>query len=174
MYEQLKPANLGIVGIPGFCLTYVRKVFGVGAKYPTALNGWENAVYKHAGETPPTDVDVPVWFSWADEGHVGVSFPGRGVYSVMKAGVVCLPNVTDVATYIRGTYLGWSEDIDGVRVVQPTAVVPTEEFYTAVKGDNLSVIAVRYGITLAKIEALNPQVIAPKYIIQIGEKIRVK
>jgi LysM repeat protein len=82
--------------------------------------------------------------------------------------------VADVATYIRGTYLGWSEDIDGVRVVQPTAVVPTEEFYTAVKGDNLSVIAVRYGITLAKIEALNPQVLAPKYIIQIGEKIRVK
>jgi hypothetical protein len=126
MYTQLKPANLNVVGIPGECLVYVREVFGVSAKYPTATSGWENASYKHIGEQPPTDVDVPVWFSWNVDGHVGVSVPGEGVYSALERGVEVKASVAVLATAIGGTYLGWSEDVDGVRIVQPATPAPTQ------------------------------------------------
>jgi LysM repeat protein len=167
--EQLKQANLNIAGIPGECLMWVREVFGIAAKYPTAISGWENAEYKHAGEQPPAGVDVPVWFTWETSGHVGISTP-QGVYSVLKNGVEIKPNVEVLASDIGGTYLGWSEDVDGVRVVQPAS---SEEFYTVVAGDTLSGIAEKFGITLAQIEALNPQITNPNYIVP-GEKVRVK
>lgn len=46
--------------------------------------------------------------------------------------------------------------------------------YTVKKGDNLSKIAKNHGISLDQIKKLNPQVKGPKYIIQPGQKIRVK
>ncbi|WP_017470607.1 N-acetylmuramoyl-L-alanine amidase [Amphibacillus jilinensis] len=46
--------------------------------------------------------------------------------------------------------------------------------YTVKLGDSLSVIAENYGISLSKIKQLNPQVKGPKFIIQPGQKIRVK
>lgn len=46
--------------------------------------------------------------------------------------------------------------------------------YTVKRGDNLSVIAKNHGISLDQIKKLNPQVKGPKYIIQPGQKIRVK
>ena len=52
---------------------------------------------------------------------------------------------------------------------QPVAA----SYYTVVKGDNLSVIAERHGITLAQIEALNPQIKNPN-LIYPGESVRVK
>ncbi|BAM46363.1 M23 family metallopeptidase [Amphibacillus xylanus] len=46
--------------------------------------------------------------------------------------------------------------------------------YTVKRGDNLSVIAKNHGISLDQIKKLNPQVKGPKYIIQPGDKIKVK
>lgn len=120
-YMQLKPTNLSIVGVEGFCLVYAREIFGVAAKYPTAAAGWQGAQYKHAGEQPPTDVSVPVWYSWETSGHVAVSVPGKGVYSTTVQGDKVFANVQLCGAYVRATYLGWSEDINGVRVVQPSA-----------------------------------------------------
>ena len=51
--------------------------------------------------------------------------------------------------------------------------VAQAEYYTVVKGDTMSGIAVKFGLTLAQLEALNPQVTNPN-LISIGEKIRVK
>jgi hypothetical protein len=120
-YEQEIAPNLSVVGQNGECLVYVREVFGIAAKYPTATAGWENAAYKHAGDTPPSDVSVPVWFSWESAGHVAVSVPGKGIYSTTADGDKVFPTVEALAAYIGGMYLGWSEDVDGVRVVEPAA-----------------------------------------------------
>lgn len=119
--EQLKSPNLAVVGQPEECLVYVREVFGVGAKYPTATTGWNGTQYKHAGEQPPTDVSVPVWFSWQKDGHVAVSVPGKGIYSTSAKGDKVFPNIQALLSFMGGgvKYLGWSEDVDGVRVVQP-------------------------------------------------------
>src|ERR1700749_3707356 len=108
---QLKTPNLSVVGVPEECLVYVREVFGVPAKYGTAALGWENAGYKHPGATVPGDVSVPVWFEWDTYGHVAVSVPGRGIYSTSAHGDKVFPSVQACASYIGGTYLGWSEDV---------------------------------------------------------------
>lgn len=122
-YTQLKSPNLSVVGVEGYCLVYVREIFGVAAKYPTAASAWQNAEYKHVGlSTPtPTDVAVPVWFTWEASGHVAVSVPGKGIYSTTAQGDKVFGNIEEVAQYIGGTYLGWSEDVDGVRVCEPSA-----------------------------------------------------
>lgn len=42
------------------------------------------------------------------------------------------------------------------------------------KGDSLSRIAERYGITLTVIKRLNPAVKPPAFVIQVGQKVRVR
>lgn len=122
--EQLKQPNLNVVGQSGLCLVYVRNIFGIAAKYPTATSGWQNAQYKHT-TTPPTDVSVPVWFSYGTDGHVAVSVPGKGFYSVSAQGDKIFSTLAELEAYIKCSYLGWSEDINGVRVVEPVVTVPT-------------------------------------------------
>lgn len=175
MYEQLKAPNLSVVGVPEECLVYVREVFGVAAKYPTAIAGWDEAQYKHNNATPPSDVSVPVWFNWSSFGHVAVSVPGRGFYSTTKEGDKVFGSLSELESFIGCTYLGWSEDVDGVPVVEPASAPtpPTAEYYIVVKGDTLSGIAQKYGITLAKIESLNPQITNPNFIT-VGERVRVQ
>lgn len=125
MYDQLRAPNLSTVGYPEECLVYVRNVYGIPSKYATAALGWEYAAYRHVGEQPPSDVSVPVWFKWGTEGHVAVWVPGVGIYSTTAQGVKIFGSIQALINYIGGgiEYLGWSEDVDGTRVVQP-AVVP--------------------------------------------------
>lgn len=129
--RQLIEPNLSVVGESGECLVYVREIFGIGAKYPDAANAWENAAYKFPGEQPPTDVVVPVWFSYdgPTNGHVAVSVPGKGIYSVSAQGDKVFGTIAELEAFIPGTsYLGWSEDVDGGRVAEPTpAPAPAPE-----------------------------------------------
>ena len=50
---------------------------------------------------------------------------------------------------------------------------PKKEYYTVQSGDNLWVISQRYGLTLAQIIALNPQIPNPD-LIYPNQQIRVK
>jgi hypothetical protein len=118
-YIQLIQPNLSIAGQDGECLVYVREVFGVAAKYPTASVAWQNTQYKHANETPPNNVSVSIWFSWETDGHVAVWNNGT-IYSTTAQGDKTFPSIQALVDFIQEgiVYLGWSEDINGVRVVQ--------------------------------------------------------
>ena len=48
-----------------------------------------------------------------------------------------------------------------------------KKFHVVVKGETLSGIAKKHGITLARILQLNPQKVANPNLILVGEKIRV-
>lgn len=117
--QQLIQPTLPGKGIVGECLVYARSLYGIGPKYLTALKGWQGAQYKSSG-SPPTDVSVPLWFSWKTDGHVVVQVPGKGLYSSpMKAGenYHIFSSIASVESYLGAKYLGWSEDINDVRVV---------------------------------------------------------
>lgn len=118
-YTQLKQPNLNIVGQDGYCLVYVREVFGVPAKYNTASDAWHNAQYQHTGY-PPTGIAVPIWFSWETDGHVAVWDNGT-IYSTTAHGDKTFSSIQELVDFIQEgiVYLGWSEDINAVRVVQP-------------------------------------------------------
>lgn len=123
-YTQVKKPNLSIVGQEGMCLAYVTEVFEVAPKSPTAIAGWENAQFKHPGATPPANVSVPVWFSYSGpDGHVAAWVPGQGIYSTSARGDKIFSSVESLMSWMGEgfEYLGWTEDINGVRVVEEIA-----------------------------------------------------
>lgn len=126
MYEQLIQPDLNVQGQDDECLVYVREVFGAPPKYSTATVGWQNLQYPHTGN-PPNNA-VPIWFSWTgtingvtqNYGHVAVWANGK-IYSTSAQGDKTFNSIQALVSYMGGDikYLGWSEDINGVRVVQP-------------------------------------------------------
>jgi len=124
-FTQLVIPNPNIACQPGWCLQYVRQTFGAPVVEPTATAGWENAQYRHEDWNFPVGCWVPVWFSLKNEpaGHVALLAPDGTVYSTSDDSTIPHhhPSMADlIAYYWRNplTYLGWSEDISGVRVVE--------------------------------------------------------
>lgn len=126
MYQQLLEPNLGVVGYSGLCLKYVTEVFGVPPKYPSASVAWQNARFKHTG-TPPNN-SVPIWFSWQVDGHVALWDNGL-IYSTTAQGVKTFKSIQALMNYIGGgiAYLGWTEDINNVKVVGETMTGLTKQ-----------------------------------------------
>jgi hypothetical protein len=119
-YEQLRTFIPSVTAPAGDCLIYSREAFGIPAKFPTATSGWDNAVYKHEGETPPSNISVPVWFSYSGpDGHVAVWVNGV-IHSTSARGMQTFNSIQALIDWMNEgfVYLGWSEDIDGVSVVQ--------------------------------------------------------
>ena len=130
MYRQVVPPNLNQTGKPGFCLGLVLRAFGFpyGAEYARAE--WDRNTTKHT-DALPTDVCVPVFYSWVgtidgitrDWGDVAIYVPGRGVFgSPIRGGVANRwdPNVEArrIAIGNNATYLGWTESLNGVNLIQ--------------------------------------------------------
>jgi len=130
---QLVQPNLNTEGAIGACLSYARRIFDAPAGIDTAWQAWENTKYKHNG-LPPSDGAVPCWFRYPANGtlpgHVVISVPETGFYSSpyststkaqYQQGTntrAVLPSITEVEGIYHCKYVGWSEDINGVRVAQ--------------------------------------------------------
>lgn len=124
MATQLITPNPNIACTPGWCLVYVRETFGVGPKYPTASAGWKASGRRHKDKNFPKDAWVPIWFSLSDDpaGHVALRQPDGSIWSSSHPTArtpVHHPSFKDLLSYYGGrlTYLGWTEDIEGVLVV---------------------------------------------------------
>lgn len=114
----------------GQCHKYVRKAFGAPAMWGSAWEAWEHAKYRHTG-SPPSGVAVPLWFShygtygkpaqYKNWGHTVISMgdgtywssPGRG-YGRKK-----FTSISAIESYFNCRYVGWTEDVNRVRVVEP-------------------------------------------------------
>lgn len=132
-YKQLVKANVGISEQVGWCLSYARRVFGRPAVEPTAWDGWQRCKYKHKNRSFPKGVSFPVWFDhwgdygsgWARYGHVAVVHTDGRVYSspLNGYGRAVFGSVDELVATFRAyglnmTYVGWSEDISGARVIR--------------------------------------------------------
>lgn len=124
-YTQVLFFNINTPGEDDECLVYVHTGFGIGDKYDDATDAWNNAQFKQTG-TPPTNISVPIWFSWTGTidgvtknwGHVGAWVNGK-IYSTTAQGVKVFDSIQDLMNFIQEgiQYLGWSEDINGTQVV---------------------------------------------------------
>ena len=117
---QLIQPNLNTVGQVGYCLKYARQVFGVSAVYATAWQAWTATKYKHLDRNLP-NVSVLCWFSYQTAGHVVVYVPNKGYYSSpYKSGQSYYvgSSIADIEAKYSSKYVGWSEDINNVRVAQ--------------------------------------------------------
>jgi hypothetical protein len=149
----IRAANIDTQGVPYRCLGFATAVFSVPNKYEYATAAWKATEYGHSPSEPLPDVPVPVWFSWSgtipgggygDWGHVAVWVPGRGVLSSpfstnYKQQWFDTPQKL-IAYLGSGTYVGWSEDINDVRVADVTV---KEEAVYPNKQDVIDVLADR-------------------------------
>lgn len=138
MYKQLKDATMKIGYVGGWCLKFVQDAFGTDHPYPTAIAEWDaTSPYNHT-DRPPAGVTVPVFFSLGNvpAGHVAISLNDGFIASSTQAGTHATPyfhkNLDDlIAVYGKynggATYLGWSEMVGSVRVVEPVNPNATRE-----------------------------------------------
>jgi len=124
MWKALKSVNLNVPAKLGYCLQYAHDVFGIGAKYPTAWQAWEHAQYKHTDQNFPP-VPVLASFSGANgDGHIEVHVPGVGFSASpynRATGHEVLATIAEVEQHYGVKYVGWAEDINGVRVAEQVA-----------------------------------------------------
>lgn len=131
-YTQLTSPDTTVSDGAGWCLRFTQTVWGAPVDYDSAWEAWEATQYKHStGEALPDDAACIVWFShygtygtpptYANWGHVVTWVPGTGFLSSPGKGYgqKWFSSTTEIERYFRATYVGWSEDINGLRVIEP-------------------------------------------------------
>lgn len=113
-YKQTKAFDQSKAGsVKGFCLRNVRLGYGIGAKYDSAWQSWQNAP-QHTTDIP-SGVDVPVYFWYGKNGHIGVRLADGRFWSDGKVysniGIYRL-------THPAVIYRGWSTEVNDVPVLQ--------------------------------------------------------
>lgn len=111
------------------CLQFVRSCFGVSAKYPNAKKAWENAKFRHTEtDSAKIPVGVPVFYrTGTNNWHVVISAGDGGMcYSsdVGGRGKIGRIGIQKLAKAWGITLLGWTEDLNGVRVYTPPKPTP--------------------------------------------------
>lgn len=115
-------------GFGGLCLQFTRLVFGVPALYATAYKAYLGAEHKHPGDTNPP-YGVPVFWAPHDPGGAGHVAPslGNGLVRTTNSATqtVYTVAISKITSAWGMPYLGWTEDLNGVRVWTPPA--PAQE-----------------------------------------------
>jgi hypothetical protein len=100
------------------CQKFVRdQCWRVGSLYGSAIEAWNGARYKHPGDrTPPKG--APTYYKGGSYGHA-VIWTGEDIRSTdcTSTGDVSEVPISWVENNWGYTYLGWTEDINGVRVI---------------------------------------------------------
>lgn len=121
---QVKPFNPALGGTTKYlCLSNVRKGYSIPAYYLTAKKAWDGT-QQHKDRNFPAGCDVPVFWSWYgtvdgvydNYGHIAVRLADGRIWTDGRY----YANVDTLnANYLsgKGTYLGWGESVNNVRVV---------------------------------------------------------
>lgn len=138
-YKQLKAPILTTTDFAGWCLRFAQRAFNVPAKYGCAWDNWAASKTRHGtNEAPPDDVAVAIWYEWwgtidgvyKNWGDVAIHIPGKGVFGTPKRGAGKSSrwdgSIQARQAWLGGKakYVGWTEDIGGVKVVEFTPDAP--------------------------------------------------
>lgn len=110
----------------GMCLREVRECFGVGPGAADAAEAWANAKHKHP-ETNPAMIPrgVPVFWTGGSHGHghIAISTGTGKVWStdIIRPGYFDKVPLTEIHARWGLTLVGWTEDLNGVRVHEAAA-----------------------------------------------------
>ncbi len=144
----LVPPRPWVVDLPGLCLRYAQSFYGAPARHRSARDAFDATQFKHSPDEPLPDVPVLLWFDhWgayndglgpyrgvpvggvANWGHVTPLIPGQGIYSSPanpRAGETfdVYSTIAEVERAFNASYIGWTEDINGLRVAQIDTAPP--------------------------------------------------
>lgn len=123
-----------------------------------AEDGWKFAKHRHV-TSDPTAIPGGVFVWWGggsrDNGHVAFTDPVKRGYcwstDIERTGYFDLVPIARIRESWRLPLLGWSEDIDGVRVYDPAAAaeIARKEADMALLAD-LVVVAKKHNVSLVK------------------------
>jgi cell wall-associated NlpC family hydrolase len=101
------------------CLKFVRKVYGLPARDPSAIAAWHASDSKHKGDAEPP-AGVPVFWSGGGPGHVALSLGDGWVLTsdYPTSGRVTKVEISTLDAAWGLHYLGWTDDLEGVVVHQ--------------------------------------------------------
>ncbi len=175
--KQLKKPNVSVkTKAIGWCLWWAQEAYKVPHLYPSATAQWKEARIKHTGK-PPKGVFVPVFFSMkgVPAGHVAISAPDGSIYSTSSPHSLTPVHHKDMADLLRYyggklTYLGWSEDLGGVKVVapDPKPVKPVKKSNLQIAKE---VLAGKWGNGPARVIRLRKAGYNPKAVQAIVNKL---
>ena len=104
------------------CLKFTRSCYGVAAKYPDAKTAWANVKWRHSttdAYSIPSGVPV-YWATSSKYDHIAISIgDGKCISTDIKRRGKPDIVAIDLVTKKWGPLLGWSEDVNGVRVYTP-------------------------------------------------------
>ncbi len=139
-YEALVEINTETQELTGRCLPYAQTFFGAPVMHDYAFQAWEATKHKHAPDEPLPDAPVLLWYShygtyyshskkvweFVNAGHVTPYVPGDAIYSSPPAGFGSsrYGSIREIELTFGASYVGWSEDINGLRVAQPVPPTP--------------------------------------------------
>lgn len=108
------------------CLRYVRaEAWQIGGLYGSAIDAWYGARHRHPGDRNPP-LGAPMFYAGGRYGHIvictGAWMRSTDCYST---GQVSEAPIDWPVTHWGHTYLGWTEDLNGVEL--PLGVVEEDE-----------------------------------------------
>lgn len=101
------------------CMVFVRTALRVSGRYPTPRVAWSAARYRHRTRFDRIPAGVPVYTAGRTApGHIVLSLGNGRVRSTdwPRAGRVGTVRLSRLLSSWNHHYLGWSEDLNGVRV----------------------------------------------------------
>ena len=108
------------------CLAFVRTTFRLPGNEGSAISAWHAAKHKHKHDTHPP-AGVPVFWSGGSSGagHVAVSLGNGWIISTDQpySGHVSKVKLSKIADDWGLHYLGWTEDLEGVRIYTPAVTL---------------------------------------------------
>lgn len=128
MWRQVRSFDRNLGGHrPGYCLQNVRLGYGIGSKYATAWDAWNNT-QQHKDRNVPGGVTVPLYYSYnisgKNYGHINVRLPDGRVWSDGDI----YASLSDYENKKAPNFVGWGESVNGVRVIsyvsQPSFDMP--------------------------------------------------
>lgn len=138
-WQALVPPRKDTVDLPGMCLRFSQTFFGAPVAYPDAWTAWQNQQYRHDASEPLPNVPVLLWFehwgtygdppTYKNWGHVAPYVPGDAIYSspaTWNAGwsQSRFETIADLERALNCRYVGWSEDLNGLRIAQKVGETP--------------------------------------------------
>lgn len=133
---QLVYPDLSTVGLIGWCLAFVEDAYHTPRGPYCAWDAWNACEFPHTDALP--NVQVPVWFSYYEGGfnfgHVAIWVPGRGVLSSpYKANNTqqWFSSIAECERVLNCRYVGWSEDLVTVKVVEEETVPNSGDVHNA-------------------------------------------
>lgn len=128
-YIQLLSANPAQQDWAGSCISFVTHSFNIPNLYGSAWDAWSNSI-QHSNRDFPESVSHPIWFShfgtygeppeFKNWGHTCVRFNDGRILSSPGSGYgqQWFTSIEQVESWFNCAFVGWSEDVNGVKVIQ--------------------------------------------------------